>query len=111
MKLRVSLFVVAALLMAAHFLRENDILSVILWCLTPFLFLNRNWLSLIVLQVLAYLAAATWIGVMIRLVRERLLTGQEWTGVVVILGAVVLFTGLSGVLLNSPVMRRGYPRK
>lgn len=111
MTLRVSLFVVAALLMAAHFLREGNYLLVVLWLLTPLLFLTRNRLSLIVLQLVAYFAALTWIDTAIRLVEDRILLGQEWIGVVVILGAVTLFTVLAGALLNSPVMKEKYPGK
>ena len=59
MILRVILYVVAALLIAAHFLRQGNIALTVLCLLTPLLFFYRRRWSLIVLQVAAYLSAGT----------------------------------------------------
>ena len=75
----------------------------------PLLFFYRKRWSLIVLQVLAYGAAATWIAVAIQLVRLRQQLGQPWTVAAIILGSVALFTLLAGLPLNSRAIRERYP--
>jgi hypothetical protein len=109
MILRICLYVTAAILLAAHFLRAGNLALVALCLATPLLFFYRRDWSLIGLQVLAYCAAGTWIGVAVQLVRVRQQTGQAWTAAAVILGAVALFTLASGLLLNSRAMRERYP--
>lgn len=111
MILRISLYIVAALLVGAHFLRAGNLPLVALCLATPLLFLYRKRWSLIALQFLAYCAAGTWIGVAIRLVQLREQLGQPWTVAVVILGSVALFTLLAGLLLNSRTVRQRYPSK
>ncbi len=108
MVLRISLFVVAALLLGAHFLRAGNLALVALCLAAPLMFLHRRRWSLIVLQLLAYGAAATWIAVAIELVRQRQQLGQPWTIATVILGTVALFTFLAGMLLNSRAINRRY---
>lgn len=108
MILRISLYVLAALLLGAHFLRAGNIAMTALCLAAPLLFLWKSRWSLIALQCLAYGAAATWIAVAIRLVQMRLQLGQAWTAAGVILGSVALFTLLAGLLLNSRALRRRY---
>ena len=58
MALRVSLYVIAALLLGAHFLREANLVAVALCAAAPLLFLcKQRWVPL-ALQVLACSAAA-----------------------------------------------------
>ena len=109
MGLRISLFVLAALLLGAHFLRAGNFAMVALCLAAPLLFFYRKRWSLIALQFLAYCAAATWIGVAIQLVQLRQQTGQPWTVAAVILGSVALFTLLAGLLLNSRAIKERYP--
>lgn len=109
MGLRISLFVVAALLLGAHFLRAGNLVLVALCLAAPLLFFYRKRWSLIVLQLLAYCAAGTWIAVAIQLVQMRQQSGQPWTIAAIILGSVALFTLLAGLLLNSRAIRERYP--
>ena len=53
MRLRISLFVVAALLLGAHFLRAGSLALVALCLAAPLLFFWRQRWSLILLQLLA----------------------------------------------------------
>jgi hypothetical protein len=109
MALRISLYAAAALLLAAHFLRARDHVLVALCLAAPLLFLWRTRWSLVLLQLMAYAAAVTWTIVAIRLIQLRQSLGQPWTLAAVILGGVVLFTLLAGLLLNSRPMRHRYP--
>ena len=108
MVLRIVLYVLAALLLGAHFLRGGDLALVALCLATPLLFLWRRPQALLLLQAGAYLGAATWLLVAWQLVVERQALGRPWGSALAILAAVAAVTLLSGVLLHSPVMRRGY---
>ena len=111
MGLRISLYVIAALLLGAHFLRAGDLALVALCAAAPLLFLYRRHWSLLALQFLAYCATGTWIGVAVRLIQLRQQLGQPWTAAAVILGSVALFTLVAGLLLNSRAIRERYPEK
>jgi hypothetical protein len=108
MALRISLFITAAVLLAAHFLRAGNLALVALCLAAPLLFLHRRRWCLIALQVLAYAAAVNWILVAVELVRLRQQLGQQWTIAALILGTVALLTLLAGLLLNSRAMRERY---
>lgn len=109
MILRISLFVAAALLLGAHFLRAGNLGLVALCLAAPLLFFYRRRRSLILLQLIAYGATASWIGAAIQLVELRRLSGRPWLLAAVILGAVALFTFLAGLLLNSRSIKERYP--
>lgn len=108
MILRISLYVLAALLLGAHFLRAGNLVMVALCLAAPLLFLWKSRWSPIALQCLAYGAAAAWIAAAMQLVQTRQQLGQPWAAAAVILGAVALITLLAGVLLNSRAIRRRY---
>ena len=110
MILRIVLFALAALLLAAHFYRIGSFALVALCLAAPLLFFVRRRWSLIALQLLAYGAAATWVDTALRLVEFRQQIGRPWTAAAVILGAVALFTLGAGLLLNSRAMTQRYPR-
>lgn len=107
---RICLYALAALLLGAHFLRGGDMVMVALCLLAPFAFLYRHRWSLILLQIAAYGAAAAWVNTALRLVQMKQQAGRPWTATALILGVVVLFTLLAGLLLNSRVMTQRYPR-
>lgn len=109
MILRVTLVIIAAWLVAAHFLRSGNLLLVAFWALMPLLFLVKRRWSLLALQLLVYVGAVIWLSTMIQLVIQRMMLGQSWGGVVVILGSVTLVTIVAGLLLNSPVIKARYP--
>ena len=69
---RISLYVVAALLVAAHFLRVANFIGVALCLATPFLFFVRQRWSLLLFQGLAYVAAAVWLVTAWQIAVERL---------------------------------------
>lgn len=109
MSMRIVLFLLAALLMAAHFFRSGNFLLVALCLALPLLFLRKRRSSLLLLQLAAYCAGASWLGAMITLIDLRQQTGRPWTAAAIILGTVALFTLVAGLLLNSRGMRERYP--
>jgi hypothetical protein len=108
MVLRTIVFITAALLFAAHFLRLGDFVIVALCLCAPLLLLYRKRWVLIVLQIMAYGAAVGWILVAARLVEFRQQSGMPWKAAAIILGAVALYTLLAGLLLNSRSVRERY---
>ena len=110
MTFRITLYCLAALLLGAHFLRAGNMLLVLLCIAAPFAFFHRRRHSLVLLQILAYGAAITWLTAAWQLVQARLSAGQDWTLAAAILGAVALYTLLAGLLLNSRAMRERYPQ-
>lgn len=110
MLIRIVLYSLAALLMGAHFLRSGNMVFVLVCIAAPFGFFYRRRLSLMLLQAFAYGAAAIWLYTAWQLVETRLALGQKWTLAAAILGAVAIVSLLSGLLLNSRVMRARYPR-
>lgn len=107
---RIVLYVIAAMLLGAHFLRAGNLGMVALCLLSPLLFLHRKRWSLILLQVMAYCAAVNWIVAAVQIVQLRQLEGRTWTTAAIILGAVAALTFLAGLLLNSRFMKARYPR-
>jgi hypothetical protein len=107
---RIVLFVVAALLAGAHFLRAGNLGLVMLCLIAPLLFLYRKRWSLILLQVMAYSAAVNWIVAAVQIVQLRQLEGRAWTTAALILSAVAVFTFLAGLLLNSRSIKERYSR-
>ncbi len=108
MIVRVSLFVFASLLLAAHFLREANAAAVLVCLAAPLLFLVRKRWSLHVLQALAYVAAAIWIMTATQLAHERLALGLPWQRAVAILAGVALLNVVTALLLNSRGIKSKY---
>ena len=109
MILRIVLYVVAALVLAAHFYRDGNLVLVAVCVAVPFLFLHRRRRSLLALQALAYVGALVWIYTALDIVYVRTQMGRPFTAAVIILGSVAVFTAVTGVLLNGRRMRDRYP--
>ena len=109
MKLRTLPIILAAILVAAHFLRSYSILPMMLCLLAPFLlFVKKRW-SIVTLQLLAIPAAFIWLMTLNGIIQERISEGRSWTASAIILGIVALFTLWSAWLLNSPKIKEQYP--
>jgi hypothetical protein len=111
MIIRIAVYVIATLLIAAHFLRVDSAIGVALCLATPILFIVRQRWSLLILQLLAYIAAAIWLGLAWRLVAARWSVGQPWLLATAILVTVAAFSGLAGGLLRSRNMWDRYCNK
>ncbi len=98
---RISLYVVAALLIAAHFLRVGDFGGVVLCLAAPLLFFVRRRWSLLLLQSLAYAAAGLWLWTAWQIAMERVAFDQPWLRAAAILAAVAAMSAFAGTLLRS----------
>jgi hypothetical protein len=106
---RITLYIVAVLLIAAHFLRFGNYVAVALCLATPLLFLVRQRWSLLLLQGLAYVAGVIWLATAWQIVHMRLAFGQPWLRAAAILVVVAAITALAGVLLRSHSLQVRYP--
>jgi hypothetical protein len=109
MKLRYIPIILAAVVMAAHFLRSYNILPMLLSLLAPFLLLIKKRWSLVTLQLLTIPAAFIWLLTLYGIIQQRIFEGRSWTASAIILGVVTVFTLWAAWLLNSPKIKEQYP--
>lgn len=110
MIIRLTLLILSFLILAAHFSRADNLVLMILCLLVPaLLFIKRRWV-LLVIQILLYFGVLVWIHAIIQIASERINLGQSWLRMAIILSIVALITGVSGLLLNSNVIKERYPR-
>lgn len=105
---RILFYVIAALLIAAHFLRVGNWLGVALCLATPLLFFVRQRWSLLLLEGLAYVGAMIWLWTGWQIAAERSSYGEPWMRALLILAAVAAVSALAGALLRSKAMRPRY---
>ena len=98
---RIALYIIVSLLIAAHFLRMGNTIAVALCLAAPLLFLVRRRWSLLLLQWLAYVAAAVWLAIAWEIAAARWSLGEPWLRAAAILLAVAAINMLAGGLLRS----------
>ena len=108
MKIRITLLALAAILIAAHFLRSFAIIPMLICLAAPFILLIKRRWSLMIVQALTVVAAVIWLSTLNGIVQQRVLEGRSWTASAIILGVVTGYTLLTGWLLNSPSIKEKY---
>lgn len=108
MKLRYIPIILAAMLLAAHFLRSFSVIPMMLCLLAPFLLLIHKRWSLLALQLATIAAAWIWLITLYGIIQQRIFEGRSWTASAIILGVVATFTLLAGWLLNSPQIKERF---
>jgi len=108
MIVRIALYVIAALIIAAHFLRMGNVIGTASCLAVPALFLVRQRWSLLLLQGLAYVAAMIWLATAWEIVAMRWSLGRPWHVAAAILVGVAAISALAGALLHSRTFRLHY---
>ena len=108
---RIMLFIVAACLIAAHFLRMGNFVATALCLAAPALFFVRRRWSLLLLQGLAYGAAAVWVETAWQIAEMRRAFGEPWLRAALILATVAAVSVLAGFLLRSAPLQERYRRR
>ena len=98
---RIALYIIITWLLAAHFLRMGNMMAVALCLAAPLLFLVRQRWSLLLLQWLAYVAAAVWLAKAWEIGATRWSSGEPWLRAAAILIGVAAINMLAGGLLRS----------
>jgi len=96
------------IVLGAHFLRAGNLLLVALVpVLLVMLFVRRRWAAL-ALQVSLLLGALEWAWTLAGLAARRIHAGEPVARLAIILGAVTLVTGVSGLLFSTGRLKRWY---
>jgi len=100
--------IISFLLLSAHFYRAGLAIPAGGSLAMPlFLLLRESWVPRL-LQVFLLLGALEWLRILILFAGLRIEIGQPWTRLAIILGAVALFTALSGLVFRSESVRSRY---
>jgi hypothetical protein len=108
--LRLLPVILSFLLLAAHFYRADLVpLSALCVALPFLLFLRQPWIPGL-FQVLLTLGALEWLRALYGFAAMRIAFGEPWTRLAFILGAVAVFTGLSGLMFRNRALRTRFSR-
>lgn len=103
--------ILSLLLLAAHFYRAGQVAATALCLALPLLLLPRKpWVPRL-FQVLLVLGALEWLRALYGFAAMRIAFGEPWTRLALILGAVALFTALSGMVFKNRALRDYYAKK
>jgi len=103
--LRLLPVILSLLLLAAHFYRAGLVsLAVLCVALPLLLFLRQAWVPRL-FQALLLLGALEWLRALYGFAAMRIAFGEPWLRLAIILGAVALLTGLSGLVFRSGKLR------
>lgn len=100
--------ILSLILLAAHFYRAGQVVVTALCLALPLLLLLRkSWVPRL-FQVLLVLGALEWLRALYGFAAMRIAFGEPWTRLALILGAVALFTGLSGLVFRNRKLQARY---
>ena len=100
--------ILGLLLLGAHFYRAGELVFIVLCLLAlGLLFIRQSWVPRLV-QVLLLLGAIEWLITLYHIAVVRIHMNMPWTRMAVILGAVALFTALSGLMFERKALRARY---
>lgn len=96
------------LLLAAHFMRDGNLLLVGFCLVIPSLLLFRRPWAARIAQGALILGALVWAGTTVELIRLRLAHDMDWIRMAVILGSVTVITAGSALLFQVGRLRKRY---
>jgi len=103
--------ILSFLLLAAHFYRAGyAVLTALCFVVLVLLFSRKPWVPRL-FQVLLLLGALEWLRSLYHFAAMRIAWEQPWTRLAIILGAVALFTALSGLVFRNRKLRDYYRPK
>jgi len=96
------------LILSAHFSRGDlPVLSIICLLIPLLLFIKQRWVVRTI-QTLLIFGSIEWIRTLFVYVNERQPIGEPYLRLVIILGIVVLFTGLSALVFRNQALKERY---
>ncbi len=108
--IRVTPAIIATWLLAAHFVRSGDLMTVMLLLFAPgLLFVRRRWVARLYQTILLF-GMLMWIDTTYGIVQSRIDDGEPWTRLVLILGGVALFTGASALIFETRALKERFAR-
>jgi NAD-dependent dihydropyrimidine dehydrogenase PreA subunit len=107
--MRYTPLVLSCLILAAHHSRGGEPGLILLWLSLPFvLLLKRRWVDRAV-QLVMLAGALEWALTINTIIEVRQMIGLPYTRMVLILGAITVFTALSGLLLETAGRKKRLP--
>jgi len=109
--LRLVPVILSFLLLGAHVSRSGRPVGAGFCIDMPLLLLVRgSWVPRLI-QILLLLGALEWLRTLFVIANMRIAYDQPWVRMAIILGAVALFTALSGLVFRSKALRKRYAGK
>lgn len=100
--------IISLLLLSAHFSRAEMPLLSLISLIIPFLLLIKKQWIVRVIQIILILGALEWIHSMFFYVHQRQEFNEPYLRLVVIIGVVALFTGLSALVFKNKKLKDLY---
>lgn len=106
--LRLLPVLISFALLAAHFFRAGQLVVALLplLLLIPLMF-RQTWVPWLI-QLALLLGAVEWLHTLVNIAQTQIEFGLPWIRMVLILGAVALFTAFSGLVFRSKALRNRY---
>jgi hypothetical protein len=105
---RLAPVVLSLIILAAHFLRaENMLVVAILIASLVLLLVKRPWIVRVI-QTILILGAIEWLLTLSELMSRRIEMGQPYMRLVAIIGSVAFLTAVSGLAFRSESLRNRY---
>jgi hypothetical protein len=98
----------SCLVLAAHFMRSDDLALMLMACAAPMLLLFRRAWATRLLQLLLVVGALEWLRATLQIRAIRIEEGRDWQRMAIILGSVAAFTFASSLVYFLPPLRRYY---
>ena len=96
------------LILSAHFSRAGStLLTIIFLLLSLLLFIKKAWLARL-LQIFLIIGSIEWIRILFVYVNERQAIGEPYLRLVIILGVVAIFTGLSALIFRNKTLKERF---
>ena len=100
--------ILSFLILGAHFSRDNMTLFMVISLAFPLLlFVKKVWVPK-VFQITLILAVLEWLRSLYFYIQAYEQNGKSWTKLLIIIGGVALFTGLSALVFRSKKLRDRY---
>ena len=109
MKSKIYYLIFASLLIAAHFLRGDHYIAVLICLTIPFLLLVKKRWALRTVQGALGIAAIIWLYTLYSIIQKRIATGESWVVAAVILLIVAAYTLFTAWIFNRPNILDEYP--
>ena len=100
--------IISFLLLGAHFYRAGAVVVAGVCVAFPLLLFLRQWWVPRLFQILLVLGALEWLRTLYGFATVRMALEQPWTRLAFILGAVALFTTLSGWVFRGRALKSWY---
>ncbi len=106
--LRLFPVIFSFLILSAHFSRAGLSLFSLIFLLIPFLLLIKQaWVARLI-QIFLLIGSIEWIRSLLVYTNERQAIGEPYLRLVIILGIITLFTGLSSLVFRKPALKERY---